>query len=72
MTAKQTVKQFMIKSRKWWNVNDLTREIRYHLPINHSTVERYIREFREPKHLCIVRKKKVGKATFLYKVEKLK
>ena len=58
----------------WWEVNSLTpimrRECAKHSlrSINHSTVERNIRHFRDPKHFLDVEKRKVSDNTWEYRV----
>jgi len=72
--AKDLQKSIMLNSKKYWNVNDLyhvmcdncnKRGLAY---INHATIERYIREFREPEHAIIVLKKQVATRTYVYKL----
>lgn len=64
----------MTEHNKWWNVNDLTEVLRqkcafYGLKsINHSTVERNIRLYREPRFGLIVEKRKVSDNTYEYRV----
>lgn len=58
----------------WWNVNDLTEILRQKCKehglksINHSTVERNIRAFREPKYALIVEKRQVSDHTWEFKI----
>jgi len=77
MTIKNKIqlqKALMLNSKFFWNVNDLTDVMRSECKtrgfasINHSTVERNIRSFREPRHALVVEKKKVSKNTYEYKI----
>ena len=71
-------KVVMLNSNQWWNVNGLTDLMREKCKeygfksINHGTVERNIRHFREPKHFLIVEKRKVSDNTWEYKVSSRK
>lgn len=77
-SKKELLKCVMLNSRKFWNTNDLTNEMQVQCKKRGFTqmrmplIERYIREFREPKYSIIVRKKKVGSRTYLYKLESIK
>ena len=77
-SKKELLKVVMLNSRKYWNVNDLTIEMQQQCKKSGFTfmrmplIERYIREFREPRYSIIVRKKKVGSRTYLYKIESIK
>lgn len=67
-------KAIMLNDPKWWNVNELTEIMRKQAPyhglksINHSTVERNFRHFREPKHGLHVEKRKVSDNTWDYRI----
>lgn len=67
-------KSIMLNNDRWWNVNDLTEVVREACKrhglksINHATVERNIRHFREPKHFLDVQKRKVSDNTWEYKI----
>lgn len=67
-------KILMLNSGCWWNVNHLTDVMRENCKkrglksINHATVERNIRYFREPKHALLVEKRKVSDNTWEYRV----
>ncbi len=71
-------KVVMLNSNQWWNVNDLTDLMREKCKqngfksINHATVERNIRHFREAKHFLIVEKRKVSDNTWEYRVSSRK
>ena len=77
-SKKELLKCVMLNSKKFWNTNDLTNEMQVQCKKRGFTqmrmplIERYIREFREPKYSIIVRKKKVGSRTYLYKLESIK
>jgi len=61
-------------SSGWWNANDLTDVLRGECAIrgfesiNHATVERNIRLFRESKYALKVEKKQVSRHTWIYKI----
>ena len=61
----QLQKAVMLNSNgKWWEVNELTQKMRESCmlhgldSINHESVSRNVRHFREPKHALIVEKRK--------------
>jgi hypothetical protein len=76
MTKIELQKQIMLKSRAWWNSNDLHGVVcdnckRLGLTsVNPASVERNIRSYREPKHGVIVHKRKISTNTFEYKITK--
>ncbi len=67
-------KVVMLDSGRWWNVNDLTEVLREKCKqhnmtsINHATVERNIRHFRETRYFLNVEKRKVSDNTYEFKV----
>lgn len=71
-------KVLMLNSNCWWNVNHLTDVMRENCKIrglksiNHASVERNIRYFREPKHALKVEKRQVSDNTWEYKVSSIK
>jgi hypothetical protein len=71
-------KIIMLNSDDWWNVNDLTDVIRDRCEsygfksINHATVERNIRHYREAKHFLFVEKRKTSDNTWEYKISSRK